>query len=211
MPAGQVTLFDLAWGMALRAASDTGKTHWESASKRQLVGLRCPTQLGDSTPGGKRHPAARTGGQRASDSWSSYAVQPGWGMAPRQQSTPATRTRGQRVGANWSGYVIRSGWGLCANNTGTIAAFGEQQAHFLAKTPQRRRRQPRCRSSSSQKAAGQLAAIAEKDLSPATNGGKGAGFDQFRRRIAAGTQAFPQNIRRRKMEIPPKNNISACF
>ena len=133
------------------------------------------------------------------------------GWLSGRQSTPATRTRGQRVGANWSGYVIRSGWGLCANNTGTIAAFGEQQAHFLAKTPQRRRRQPRCRSSSSQKAAGQLAAIAEKDLSPATNGGKGAGFDQFRRRIAAGTQAFPQNIRRRKMEIPPKNNISACF
>ena len=164
---------------------------------------------------GRNRAAGDTGethwGTASKDSWSGYAIRPGWGMAPRQQSTPATRTREQRIGTSWSSYVIRSGWGLCANNTGTIAAFGEQQAHFLAKTPQRRRRQPRCRSSSSQKAAGQLAAIAEKDLSPATNGGKGAGFDQFRRRIAAGTQAFPQNIRRRKMEIPPKNNISACF
>ena len=33
-----------------RAASDTGETHWGTASKRQLVGLRYPSRLGDGAP-----------------------------------------------------------------------------------------------------------------------------------------------------------------
>ena len=178
-----------------RAASDTGETHWGSAGKRQLVGRRYLSRLGGGVPGGDRNSAARTGGQRASASWSGYAIRSGLGGGVPD----GERHRQNALGVSEQATVGRV---TLSNPVGGWRPGSNRH---------RRRRQPRCRSSSSQKAAGQLVAIAEKDLSPATNGGKGAGFDQFRRRIAAGTQAFPQNIRRRKMEIPPKNNISAFF
>ena len=154
VPAGRVTLFDLAWGAASRTASDTGKTHWESASKRQLVGLRCPTRLGDGAPAAidtRRH---APGGQQIGTSWTSYTIQPSlgadapaaidtgsthWGAAGKCQlvklrysiwlggwlsgrrATPAKRSGGQRASDSWSGYAIRPGWGMAprvASDTG---------------------------------------------------------------------------------------------
>ena len=104
-----------------RAASDTGETHWGSAGKHQLVGLRYPSRLGDGAPvaidTGSTHWGAAGKRQLVKLRYSIWlgGWRPGW------QATPAKRTRGQRVGANWSGYAIRPGWGMAPRQQSTPA------------------------------------------------------------------------------------------
>ena len=89
---GRAAIFVPAWGRRPGRRPELSSTHWGAAGKCQLVKLRYSIWLGGRRPGRRATPAKRTGSQRASASWSGYAVQPGWGMAPRQQSTPAPQT-----------------------------------------------------------------------------------------------------------------------
>ena len=93
-PVGRVTLSNPVGGWRPGRRPALSSTHWGAAGKCQLVKLRYSIWLGGWLSGRRATPAKRIGGQRASDSWSGYAIRPGWGMAPRVASDTGETHKG---------------------------------------------------------------------------------------------------------------------